>query len=33
MNMKRIRIGKDITFSWDVYTNGQEVPLEGRNDL
>lgn len=29
--MKRIRIGKDITFTWEVYTNGQPVPLEGRN--
>lgn len=31
--MKRIRIGKDITIKWEILTNGENVPLEGRDLL
>lgn len=29
--MRKIRIGKDIVLRWTILTNGEAVPLEGRN--
>ena len=29
--MKKIRIGKDIVLRWTILTNGEAIPLEGRN--
>lgn len=29
--MKKVRIGKDITFTWTITTNGESSPLTGRN--
>lgn len=29
--MRKIRIGKDIVLRWAILTNGEVVPLEGRN--
>lgn len=31
--MKKIRIGKDFTLEWPILTNGDPVPLEGRDLL
>lgn len=29
--MRKIRIGKDIYFTWQILTNKEPVPLEGRD--
>ena len=29
--MKKIRIGKDINLRWEILTNGEAIPLEGRD--
>ena len=29
--MRKFRIGKDISFRWTILTNGEGVPLEGRD--
>ena len=29
--MKKIRIGKDIVLRWTILTNGEAIPLDGRN--
>lgn len=29
--MRKIRIGKDIYFTWQIFTNKEPVPLEGRD--
>ena len=29
--MKKIRIGKDIVIRWTILTNGESMPLEGRD--
>ena len=31
MFMRKIRIGKDIHFAWKILTNGEPIPLEGRD--
>ena len=29
--MKQIRIGKDISLRWEITTDGEAMPLEGRD--
>lgn len=29
--MRKIRIGKDIHFAWKILTNGEPIPLDGRD--
>lgn len=31
MLMRKIRIGKDIHFTWQILTNGEPIPLDGRD--